>query len=89
VLVERLFGDFTEGGDFDDTGVREQDIEPDLLSLDPCIEPVEIHKIRDITLDRFHIRPDFIDRATQLGLAAAGDQSESYSPRNDLMRSMA
>src|SRR6058998_814639 len=69
-----LLSDLAEGGIGRNIGIREHDIELALLPLDLGEEAIEIAKVRHVALDADHIRPDVLDRRSQLRITAPRDE---------------
>src|SRR5258706_3862023 len=71
--VVELFADLAEGRIPRDTRIREQDVEPPLLTLDLAEEAVEVGMGRNVAPDTGDVVPDLLDGRRQLRLPAAAD----------------
>src|SRR6266404_4418320 len=69
--IVMLLGDLAQKGKIGGTGIREHDIELPLLLFDLCEEPIEIVKVRYVSLYAGDISSNFLYRLSQLRLAAA------------------
>src|SRR6185436_20071450 len=69
-----LFGDFTEGNKFTNTGIRENNIDSPLHLTDCLVETIQVGQFCDVTVTARHIAADCLHCLIEFFLAAARDE---------------
>src|SRR5260370_40182080 len=72
--VKMLFGDFTEGNKFTNSGVGENNIDSPLHLTDCLVEPIQVGQSCDVPLNAGHVTADCRHGFIEFLLAAAPDE---------------
>ena len=73
-LVKVFFGDFTEGNEFTDAGVAEDNIDSSLHFADSLVETIKIGQFGNVSLYTRRIGADCFHRLVEFLLAAPRDE---------------
>ena len=86
-LVKVFFGDFTEGNEFTDTGIGEDNIDSSLHFADCLVKTIKIGQFGDVSLNACRVAADCLHGLIQFLLATARDEDEGAFFDEKLCRS--
>src|SRR5260221_10165147 len=72
--VKRLFGDFTEGNKFTNSGVGENNIDSPLHLTDCLVDPIQVGQLCDVPLNARHVAADCRHGLIEFLFSAARDE---------------
>src|SRR5579863_6919208 len=73
-LVKMFFGDFTEGNEFTDAGVAEDNIDSSLRFGDSLVKTIKIGQFGDVSLNACRVAADCLHGLVEFLLAAPRDE---------------